>query len=151
MLLGGAGCRWMEQKAVMDVEGVIEASNIRARRMGPQMLVDLLIRIDCQLSASAAQQVAEQVRPRQTDGGGPFSMRRKWALAHAVTLLRRCGAGAVAHPACAPSGERGAGAHQDGAHALPRGQRAPTALRDRERHQGHGAHWRRHDGRVIIS
>ena len=42
----------------------MEASDIRARRMGPQMLVDLRIRVDSQLSASAAQQVADQVRWR---------------------------------------------------------------------------------------
>lgn len=56
------------QKVVDGVEGVMEASNIRARRMGPQMLVDLLIRIDCNLSASAAQHIAEQVSPRRTRG-----------------------------------------------------------------------------------
>lgn len=45
-------------KRVADsVEGVMESSDVRARRMGPQMLVDLRIRVDSQMSASAVQQV----------------------------------------------------------------------------------------------
>jgi divalent metal cation (Fe/Co/Zn/Cd) transporter len=39
------------------VEGVRETSDVRARRMGPQLLVDLRIQVDSQISASAAQQV----------------------------------------------------------------------------------------------
>jgi divalent metal cation (Fe/Co/Zn/Cd) transporter len=45
-------------KRVADtVEGVMESSDVRARRMGPQLLVDLRIRVDSQMSASAVQQV----------------------------------------------------------------------------------------------
>lgn len=45
-------------KRVADtVEGVLDTSDVRARRMGPQLLVDLRIRVDSQMSASAVQQV----------------------------------------------------------------------------------------------
>ncbi len=52
------------RKVAASVEGVRETSDVRARRMGPQLLVDLRILVDSQISASAAQQVADQVRWR---------------------------------------------------------------------------------------
>lgn len=53
-------------KRVADsVEGVMESSDVRARRMGPQMLVDLRIRVDSQMSASAVQQVCVRVCERE--------------------------------------------------------------------------------------
>ena len=52
------------RRVAATVEGVRETSNVRARRMGPQLLVDLRILVDSEISASAAQQVADQVRWR---------------------------------------------------------------------------------------
>ncbi|CAM9874916.1 unnamed protein product [Choristocarpus tenellus] len=44
------------------VAGVVSFDRIRARRMGPQTLVDMTIQTDGKISASAAQQVAQRVR-----------------------------------------------------------------------------------------
>ncbi len=63
------------KKVADSVEGVLESSDVRARRMGPQLLVDLRIRVDSQMSASAVQQVRAggqgQGRGR---GRGPWSV-----------------------------------------------------------------------------
>ncbi|CAM9329290.1 unnamed protein product [Pylaiella littoralis] len=44
------------------VPGVVSFDRVRARRMGPQTLVDLTIQTDNMISASAAQQVGQRVR-----------------------------------------------------------------------------------------
>eukprot|EP00611_Tribonema_gayanum_P023512 TRINITY_DN4960_c1_g3_i4.p1 TRINITY_DN4960_c1_g3~~TRINITY_DN4960_c1_g3_i4.p1 ORF type:complete len:241 (-),score=44.72 TRINITY_DN4960_c1_g3_i4:200-922(-) len=44
------------------VEGVRGFDSIRSRRMGPQTLVDLTIQVDSDISASAAQQIAQRAR-----------------------------------------------------------------------------------------
>ena len=47
-----------------DIEGVDHYHEMRARRMGPNLLVDLHIEVDSMMSISAAHQVAERVRLR---------------------------------------------------------------------------------------
>jgi len=49
------------REIVNRVEGVLEATDIRARRMGAHTMVDLKIRTESKISASAAHKVAEQV------------------------------------------------------------------------------------------
>ncbi|CAM9312395.1 unnamed protein product, partial [Ectocarpus fasciculatus] len=44
------------------VPGVVSFDRVRARRMGPQTLVDLTIQTDDMISASAAQQIGQRVR-----------------------------------------------------------------------------------------
>ncbi|MBS1256591.1 MAG: Ferrous-iron efflux pump FieF [Deltaproteobacteria bacterium] len=51
-------------KILTDVEGVDHYHEMRARRMGPHLLVDLHIEVDSMMSISAAHQVAERVRLR---------------------------------------------------------------------------------------
>ena len=51
-------------KILADVEGVDHFHEMRARRMGPHLLVDLHIEVDSMMSISAAHQVAERVRLR---------------------------------------------------------------------------------------
>ena len=51
-------------KILADVEGVDHYHEMRARRMGPHLLVDLHIEVDSMMSISAAHQVAERVRLR---------------------------------------------------------------------------------------
>jgi len=51
-------------KILADVEGVDHYHEMRARRMGPNLLVDLHIEVDSMMSISAAHQVAERVRLR---------------------------------------------------------------------------------------
>ena len=51
-------------KILADVEGVDHFHEMRARRMGPHLLVDLHIEVDSMMSISAAHQVAERVRFR---------------------------------------------------------------------------------------
>jgi len=48
--------------AVGKVEGVLGFDNLRARRMGSQMLVDVRIQCDPYISATAAHQIAERTR-----------------------------------------------------------------------------------------
>ena len=45
-----------------EIDGVDHFHEMRARRMGPQLLVDLHIEVDSMMSISAAHQVAERVR-----------------------------------------------------------------------------------------
>ncbi|CAN0354681.1 unnamed protein product, partial [Laminaria digitata] len=45
-----------------EVPGVVSFDRVRARRMGPQTLVDLTIQTDDMISASAAQQIGQRVR-----------------------------------------------------------------------------------------
>jgi len=49
------------------IDGVDHFHEMRARRMGPQLLVDLHIEVDSMMSISAAHQVAERVRLRILD------------------------------------------------------------------------------------
>lgn len=49
-------------KILADVDGVDHFHEMRARRMGPHLLVDLHIEVDSMMSISAAHQVAERVR-----------------------------------------------------------------------------------------
>ena len=49
-------------KILADVEGVDHYHEMRARRMGPHLLVDLHLEVNCLMSVSAAHQVAERVR-----------------------------------------------------------------------------------------
>ena len=51
-------------KILSDIEGVVHYHEMRARRMGPHLLVDLHIEVDSMMSISAAHQVAERVRLR---------------------------------------------------------------------------------------
>ena len=44
------------------IEGVEHFHQVRARRMGPHLLVDLHLEVDCMMTVSAAHQVAERVR-----------------------------------------------------------------------------------------
>ena len=55
------------KKSLADVEGVDHYHEMRARRMGPHLLVDLHIEVDSMMSISAAHQVAERVRLRILD------------------------------------------------------------------------------------
>ena len=55
------------EKILADVEGVDHYHEMRARRMGPHLLVDLHIEVDSMMSISAAHQVAERVRLRILD------------------------------------------------------------------------------------
>ena len=55
------------KKILADVEGVDHYHEMRARRMGPHLLVDLHIEVDSMMSISAAHQVAERVRLRILD------------------------------------------------------------------------------------
>ena len=55
------------EKILADVEGVDHYHEMRARRMGPHLLVDLHIEVDSMMSISAAHQVAERVRLRIFD------------------------------------------------------------------------------------
>ena len=50
-----------------EIDGVDHFHEMRARRMGPQLLVDLHIEVDSMMSISAAHQVAERVRLRILD------------------------------------------------------------------------------------
>ncbi|MED5241875.1 MAG: cation diffusion facilitator family transporter [SAR324 cluster bacterium] len=50
------------EKILADVKGVDHYHEMRARRMGPHLLVDLHIEVDSMMSISAAHQVAERVR-----------------------------------------------------------------------------------------
>ena len=50
-----------------EINGVDHFHEMRARRMGPQLLVDLHIEVDSMMSISAAHQVAERVRLRILD------------------------------------------------------------------------------------
>ncbi len=50
------------KKILADVEGVDNYHELRARRMGPNLLVDMHIKVDSMMSISAAHQVAERVR-----------------------------------------------------------------------------------------
>ncbi len=52
------------KRILTDVEGVDHYHEMRARRMGPHLLVDLHIEVDSMMSISAAHQVAERVRLR---------------------------------------------------------------------------------------
>jgi len=49
-------------KIMSGIEGVDHYHEMRARRMGPHLLVDLHIEVDSMMSISAAHQVAERVR-----------------------------------------------------------------------------------------
>ena len=51
-------------KILADVDGVDNYHEMRARRMGPNLLVDMHIEVDSMMSISAAHQVAERVRLR---------------------------------------------------------------------------------------
>ena len=55
------------EKILADVKGVDHYHEMRARRMGPHLLVDLHIEVDSMMSISAAHQVAERVRLRILD------------------------------------------------------------------------------------
>ena len=50
-----------------EIDGVDHFHEMRARRMGPQLLVDLHIEVDSMMSISAAHQVSERVRLRILD------------------------------------------------------------------------------------
>lgn len=50
------------EKLIRNVEGVVEARKIRARKMGTYSIVDVKIQVDHLLSVSAAHQVAKRVR-----------------------------------------------------------------------------------------
>lgn len=52
------------------VPGVVSFDRVRARRMGPQTLVDLTIQTDDMISASAAQQVRCRHKAGVGAGGG---------------------------------------------------------------------------------
>ncbi len=49
-------------KIMSEIEGVDHFHEMRARRMGPHLLVDMHIQVDSMMSISAAHQVAERVR-----------------------------------------------------------------------------------------
>ena len=49
-------------KTMSGIKGVVNYHEMRARRMGPHLLVDLHIEVDSMISISAAHQVAERVR-----------------------------------------------------------------------------------------
>ena len=49
-------------KIMSGIEGVVHYHEMRVRRMGPHLLVDLHIEVDSMMSISAAHQVAERVR-----------------------------------------------------------------------------------------
>lgn len=49
-------------KIMSGIEGVVHYHEMRARKMGPNLLVDLHIQVDSMMSISAAHQVAERVR-----------------------------------------------------------------------------------------
>ena len=49
-------------KIMSTIEGVDNFHEMRARRMGPHLLVDMHIQVDSMMSISAAHQVAERVR-----------------------------------------------------------------------------------------
>ena len=49
-------------KTLEGIEGVEHFHQVRARRMGPHLLVDLHLEVNCMMSVSAAHQVAERVR-----------------------------------------------------------------------------------------
>ena len=49
-------------KIMSGIEGVVHYHEMRARRMGPHLLVDLHIEVDSMISISSAHQVAERVR-----------------------------------------------------------------------------------------
>ena len=51
-------------KIMANIDGVDHFHEMRARRMGPHLLVDLHIEVDNMMSISAAHQVAERVRLR---------------------------------------------------------------------------------------
>ncbi len=51
-------------KILTDLDGVDNYHEMRARRMGPNLLVDMHIEVDSMMSISAAHQVAERVRLR---------------------------------------------------------------------------------------
>ena len=52
------------KKILTDIKGVDHYHEMRARRMGPHLLVDMHIEVDSMMSISAAHQVAERVRLR---------------------------------------------------------------------------------------
>ena len=54
-------------RILAEIDGVDHFHEMRARRMGPQLLVDLHIEVDSMMSISAAHQVAERVRLRILD------------------------------------------------------------------------------------
>jgi len=49
-------------KIMSGIEGVVHYHEMRARRMGPHLLVDLHIEVDSMISISSAHQVSERVR-----------------------------------------------------------------------------------------
>ena len=49
-------------QTIEGIEGVEHFHQVRARRMGPHLLVDLHLEVDCMMTVSAAHQVAERVR-----------------------------------------------------------------------------------------